>query len=181
MSWHEPSVASAREQAGFTLIEIVLSITLLSALAGMGFHLFFNVGEVVFESESTAGHRNAARIAFERFRADVQAIESASSTDITQMTSSSFRFRRTDGEWVQYDVSGNTLQRDGKDLLYDAASASFGFLTSGGGTAVNPEDMYRVALELQLGVGAASPVEMATEVTLRSRGYTGWQELEAGL
>lgn len=165
---------------GMTLIELTVVITILGALAGLGFHMFFGVSEVVFETEAGAADRQAVRIAIERFRRDVHAIQSASAEDITTMTATSFRFRRGDGDWVLYEKTGSVLERAGKTLLDDVEIASFKYFASGGATAGSAEQLERVALALRVGIGSADPVEVTAEAALRSNDYLEWSEKEAG-
>ena len=164
---------------GFTLIELVIVITVLGALSGFGFSIVFGSAEILMDSERRSGSFQGTRIALERVRRDVQSIASATATDITHMTASRFRFRTHEGVWVDYELDGTIFERNGTAFLENITALTFTYFGTGGTIAGSEDAIRRVAVRIQTQDGAY-PVDVTAEFTLRMpASYAAWTELES--
>lgn len=169
-------VAVGKCRRGFTLIEALLAMVVISALVvAMSYILVEGLDSyriIVDRRESL----QQARLAVNMMANELQTI-SDPSTDISAIAPESITFNGALGP-VTYAISGNMLTRtdgDGTSTLADGVTGASGFqyYTSGGGTTVDPTQVYRVGIVLGINAGVASSgdVVIRNNVYLRNRYY----------
>ena len=100
---------SLKKHAGFTLIELVIVITILGIIAGIGSKILNQAFTGYLDNKNLVEADWQARLALERMQRDVRAIRSPS--DITTATATQLVFVDTTGNTITYALSGTTLNR----------------------------------------------------------------------
>jgi prepilin-type N-terminal cleavage/methylation domain-containing protein len=120
-------------QKGFTLIEMIIVITVISIIAGIASIIILE-GLKSYQTEvSFSDIHNQGRLAIERMAREIRMIRSATATDISTMTATNLQFN---------DVNGNTnvlFQRSGASAPYsivrnNVQSVSFSYYQQDGVT-----------------------------------------------
>jgi prepilin-type N-terminal cleavage/methylation domain-containing protein len=100
---------SLKKHYGFTLIELVIVITILSIIAGFGSEIISQAFTGYFDSKYLIDADWQARVALERMQRDIREVRSP--TDITTAAGSNLIFVDTSGNTITYSLSGTTLNR----------------------------------------------------------------------
>jgi prepilin-type N-terminal cleavage/methylation domain-containing protein len=109
---------------GFTLIEIIIVIIILSIIISMGgvlLGLGFRGG---FASKDDVYVTSMARTAMERMSRDLLSARDASTSDLTPNTNS-ITYTSNDGNSVTYALSGTNLMRNNKILSKNISALTF--------------------------------------------------------
>ncbi len=164
-------------QAGFTLIEAVIVLTVLAVLAGLGTGIVVDAFDVSQRVEVASRAASSARVAFARFGRDARGIREASGTEILQMSATTFRFLDADGIEVEWRLDGTDLEREQVPIVSEVSAVAFTYFAGGGSLAGSPDDLRRVALSFSHGDPSVS---CRAEVTLRNvaTGVSAWAEPE---
>lgn len=136
------SVATAlpRDQRGFTLVELVLTVVLIGIIAGMA-SVFLRQGLNAFVSEDArADLTNQGRLAIERMAREIRMLRSRTAADLPGCCtnpSTSLNFFDISGSNITYAVAGgNTVTRNGTALASGSAVAlTFSYFQQDGVTA----------------------------------------------
>jgi type II secretory pathway component PulJ len=163
-----------QKTGGFTLVELVLSISLLGIVGGIMGALF---AESITSYSTMADRRSSmesARIAVERIKRDVELI--ASTGDIATFTDTNFTFSLAGEGSVAYTLSGTQLLRN-TDVLADGVSFfDFNYLDQNGASAGTAAAIRRIQFEIQVSTeqGHGSH-RVRSQVFLRSLYYESYQ------
>lgn len=153
---------------GFTLVEIVLSISLVSILfAASAIILDRGIDSFASISERGAKHQDA-RYAMERMVRELLLIEAGPQGDLINLQDSSLSFRDNQGINTDFNLSGNTLNRGSDPLLENVTVLTFtGYRSNGVVTNANPQ-IRRIRIEFStLPQGETTPLTLRTDVFLR--------------
>lgn len=150
---------NAHSQSGYSLVELVLTITILSILA-VGFSRFFIESTLAYDWLATQANLSpSARLALDRMGREIAAIRNTSS--IYAMTDKQLSFHSVDGDSLDLSWSGAsgaplTLSKNGTGTTLASAVDSLGFsyFASGGGAAALPSLVWRVRVRLRVAEGA---------------------------
>ncbi len=167
-----------RGQRGFTLIESLLAMVVISALviavaqimikAIDSYSLIVDRREVLQE----------ARLAVNMMTNELQTIVHPG-TDIASISATAITFTPAGGAAITYSVQGNTLLRDAKTLANNVtASTGFGYYTAGGAVTADPTKVYLIHIVVEVDTGMAShgKVRINSNVYLRNRYYNGFTQ-----
>jgi prepilin-type N-terminal cleavage/methylation domain-containing protein len=134
---------------GFTLIEVIITIVIVSIIAGIG-ALIAMQGVMSYSAEDTrSGVQYQARLAAERIVREARLIRGATAANIPTMTATDLIFCDVTGKAVEFQVSGTTIRRQesatcsplawgGWNTLassIDPANSSFSYFQQDGTTA----------------------------------------------
>jgi len=108
---------------GFTLIEVVVVIVILSIIAGIGSRVIQAAFNSYLVNQNITTANTAARLAFERMTRDIHNINSAAS--ISTATSSQLSFTDIYGNTITYQLTGTQLMRSGQVLADGVSSLNF--------------------------------------------------------
>lgn len=127
------------KQNGFTYIELVIVIVLFGILAKMSATMLQQGFDAYLKARYVTDADWQGRVAMERMTRDIRMIRSPAA--ITTNGGSNLVFTDTDGNSIDYGLSGTTLQRSGIDLAEGVNSLTFTYYdkdgTSGAtGTAI---------------------------------------------
>lgn len=168
---------SSKDSArGFTLIEIVLAIIVISAMVGaMAYILVSGIDSysiIVDRREALS----EARLGVNMMSGELQSIADPAA-DISAVSATSITFTGSSGQ-VTFAISGNALTRtdaSGTSMLAGnvAAGSGFQYYTAGGATTAIPSQVYRVGIVLGITTagGASGTVVIRSNVYLRNRYY----------
>ncbi len=133
---------------GFTLIEVVITIVILSIIAALGGKILQAGFNAYLTNQYTTTANAQARLALERMTRDIHAINSPSS--ITTATSSQLVFRDIYGNSVTYALSGTQLLRNSQVLADYVGSFSLAYLNSSGATTASTSAIRYVTVSLNI-------------------------------
>jgi prepilin-type N-terminal cleavage/methylation domain-containing protein len=121
---------------GFTLIEMIIVITLLSIISVVFGGILMNSYQTFSTAQSASDTDWQGFIALERIANDIHTIRSAS--DITTVSASQLAFTNINGTSVQYTLSSGSLLRNSQPLAKGIQSLSFSYLDKNGLTTATP-------------------------------------------
>lgn len=144
-------MAIYRRESGFTLIEIVMTLLILSVISVV-------VGRILFQGLDTFTTSNNISevdwngyIALDRIVNDIHNIRSAA--DITTISSTQLVFVDTSGNTVTYQLSGTTLQRNSVTLASGVTGFSLSYLDKNGATTTTPSSTRYILMTVSLQSG----------------------------
>jgi prepilin-type N-terminal cleavage/methylation domain-containing protein len=146
---------------GFTLIELVFVIAILSVVAAIGSKILSQAFLGYFDNQYLVESDAQARLALERMQRDIRDIRSPN--DISTATATTLVFVNTEGNTITYSLSGTSLNRqtnsNALQVLADGVqSLSFSYFSSSGiSTAVTTNIRY---------------VTISLNITLNNTNYT---------
>jgi prepilin-type N-terminal cleavage/methylation domain-containing protein len=126
-------------QKGFTLIEMIIVITVISIIAGIASIIILE-GLKSYQTEvSFSDIHNQGRLAIERMAREIRMIRSATATDISTMTATNLQFNDVNGNTnVLFQRSGASapysIVRNGQVLANNVQSVSFSYYQQDGVT-----------------------------------------------
>jgi prepilin-type N-terminal cleavage/methylation domain-containing protein len=148
---------------GFTLIELVMTIVLVSIIAGLGALIVMQGMRSYAAEDMRSDLQYQARFAVERIAREARLIRDATATNIQTMTATDFIFCDVTGKAVYFQVSGATVRRQesatcsppawgGWNTLassIDPANSSFSYLQQDGLTAAgNATQVWFIAIKI---------------------------------
>jgi len=163
-----------KRRHGFTLVELVVTITVVAVIAAMGTGLLVEVGRAYSISKTASGAYADAHHALERVRLELAGLTAP--TDISSMGATSITFTAW-GSPTTYSLSGGTLRRDGQALATGCSKFELTYYQSDGSIAAAPAAVRRIAVEIAI-TRRGRTAQLRTEVFPRSfRGtYVTWAE-----
>ncbi|MBT3182318.1 MAG: prepilin-type N-terminal cleavage/methylation domain-containing protein [Deltaproteobacteria bacterium] len=166
----------SNEKRGFTLVELILSILIISAI----FVVMAQILTTGLDSYRLVVNRREAlqgvRLAVNMMEGELQTIADPA-TEIGSITSTSMQFTNAGGQSVTYSISGSDLLRNSKVLANNVGAASgFSYYTSGGSTTTDPAQVYRIDIVVEVDAEEAQfgSVEAHAGVFLRNRYYDSY-------
>jgi len=152
-------MALAKNRAGFTLVEFVMAVVLLSIIAGVTAPLMVEISR---SWQSTVARTNLSengRIAIDRMSREIRMIKNQGS--VITATSSSFQFVNSDNQTILFDRSVSSLRRTAAgvtNILADNASGlSFTYFDANDAVLPAPvvtADIRRIQIDLAFFSGA---------------------------
>lgn len=122
-----------RKKQGFTLIEMVIVIVILSIIAGVAARVMSTALNSYFDNQNIVNANEQGRLALERMARDIHAINSTSS--ITTANASTLTFVDVNGNTVTYSLSGTQLLRNSVVLADGINRLTFAYYTGAGAVA----------------------------------------------
>jgi prepilin-type N-terminal cleavage/methylation domain-containing protein len=158
-------------EQGFTLIEIVITIVLVSIIGGLG-ALIVMQGLRSYSAEDTRSEvLYQARFTTERIAREARLIRDATATNLLTMTPTDLAFCDVTGKAVEFQMSGTTVSRresaacsplvwGGWNTLassIDPATSSFSYFQQDGATAAgNATEVWFVMIRIAATQGSES-------------------------
>lgn len=165
----------APRPSGFTLIELVVSMTVLMIVAAMAVTPLMQ-GVVIWSTGSARTRLlDEGRLTLEAWSREVRQVRSAG--DVAEFTDTVFDFTRTDGTAVRWELNGASLDRNGASACGYLAAMDFDYLDGVGVAAAAAADIRLVEIELTL-TDAGQTVKLRTSAAPRNllAGTSTWEE-----
>ena len=151
-----------QNNAGFTLIEIVITIVLVTILAGIAALIILQGVKAYSDEQSRSDVHYQARLAMERMAREIRHVRSCADITGPVNPSNTLSFTDITGTAVAFSVSGGNLSR-GVDILATGITSAqpFRFFDRSGNATVSciaPNDIWFVDISLTAEQGAESLV-----------------------
>lgn len=163
---------SARRSAGFSLVELIVSIVVLGVLAAVTAPIFSSSLRVYVESDAHLTTLGKARYATERIARELREVQrNAGAYSFSVMGPNNMTFTKQDGTIVALSVAGGNMNMSYTPpgvmapLTDELSALSFTYLTAAG----TP------------GASAATVVSVDVSLSLSNRGATHTQRVRVGL
>ncbi len=161
---------------GFTLVEIILSISLVSILFALT-AILLSRGVSSFSTISQRGRQTQdARYAMERMMRELVLVKAGVGGDLNGTSATQISFKDKSGSNTDFHLNGQNLFR-GSDLLLNRVTAlTFtGYKTDGSVTASAPQTI-RLRIQLTtLPQGETASLILRTDIFLRTDMYVNFQ------
>ena len=137
-------------RSGYTLIEAVLVVVILSIVGLSSSYVIFNSMRVYARTAPALDVSYQAHLAVERLQRDIREMNGTAS--ITAFTATDLAFDDTSGGTVAYAFSGGQLTRNG-DLLADTVTAfAFTYRRADGTTTTTASELHLVEVDVTVQV-----------------------------
>ncbi len=164
---------------GFTLIELIMVIAILSVIGVFGSQMFLETTQIFLEARNRRDAVQEARYAIERMSREIREDIDAT-TDITAFSASTFTYTDPNSASVSFTKSGSNLLRNSDVLAGDVSALTFSYLKSNGATASSASDIWRIKVSLTVAKGNET-ITLQTQIFPRNlyndiTGFAGWAE-----
>ncbi|MDX2165306.1 MAG: prepilin-type N-terminal cleavage/methylation domain-containing protein [Gammaproteobacteria bacterium] len=149
---------------GFTLIEMIIVIVILSIIAGVASRVMGAAFNSYYDNQQIVNANQQGRLAIERMIRDIHAINST--TSITTANASTFTFTDVNGNAVTYTLSGTQLTRNGVVLADGINTLTFGYYNGAGAAAGTTTAIRYVNITLNITQNSVNYTLKATISTL---------------
>jgi prepilin-type N-terminal cleavage/methylation domain-containing protein len=139
---------------GFTLIEIVITIVLVSILAGIAAMIILQGVRAYSDEQIRSDVHYQARLAMERMAREMRQVRSCGAPDLPGMVnpSASIIFTDINDATIPFSRTGTDLMRGADVLARNITALQFRFLDINGNESVNcgttPTDMWLIEISL---------------------------------
>ncbi len=164
------------KKIGFTLVEVILAITLIGIL--------FTVGSVVLkqglDSYATIAQRGAAlqaaRLPFERMVRELRRCGDDANNGVQNIQTTQIHFTDSNNINTNFNWSGTTLRRGNDTLLDNVTALTFTGFKSDNSQTSSAQQTRRVRIQISvLPTGQTMPITLRSDVFLRNYFYENWQ------
>lgn len=164
------------KKKGFTLLEIILSISLVAILFALS-AIILDRGVDSFASISERGAKNQdARFAMERMVRELILVEAGPGGELQVIQPNRVDFRDSQGLNTDFRLNGTTLQRGNDPLLESVTALTFTGYQSNNNTTQAAPQVRRIQIQLSaLPQGETAPLTLRTEIFLRTDLYENFQ------
>ena len=137
-----------RREAGFTLIEMVITIVVIGIIAGISAMLILQAMRGYSDQDVRADLTNQARLAMERMAREIREVRDCTATDIPTMAGGTISFVDNTGTAITYTTSGTDLTRNGTALASSVSGLIFGYVMRSGAAAGSAAQVWNVDVTL---------------------------------
>ena len=164
---------------GFTLIELVMVIAILSVIGVFGSQMFLETAQIFLEARNRRDVVQEVRYAIERMSREIRE-DIDSTSDVTAFTSSTFTYTDPSSTSISFTKSGSDLLRNSDVLAGNVSALTFTYLKADGTTASATSDIWRIKVSLTIAKGNET-ITLQTQVFPRNLyndivGFAGWAE-----
>ncbi len=154
-----------RRQSGFSMIELIIVIVILSVLTAITLPVLQTGFNSYFTARNLADADWQARLAFSRISRDLRDIPAAA--NITTANSTQLTFLDRNSTSVSYTLSGITLQRNAMTLANGVSTLTFAYYDGTGAVTATMAAMRYVGITLNITQNNTN-VTLKTIVNLRN-------------
>jgi len=142
------------KQRGFTLIELVLVILLISILAAVGSRMLAQGLNSFLNEQNVINAYWQGQLAIERMAREIRYVRSA--VDILTNTSTEFQFVDIYGNTIDYKKSGTNLVRNTEVLASGVNTLTFSYQDKNGNTVAGTTNVHYVGITLNMTLNNAN-------------------------
>ena len=136
------------QQKGFTFIELILVVILLGIISVVIGRILLEGYRTFLTSQSILETDWQGWMALERMVNDIHTIRSAA--DLSTIQTNQLTFVNTNGNTIQYQLSGSSLMRNSFILASGIQSLNFSYLDANGTTTAIPSAVRYISLSLRV-------------------------------
>ena len=136
------------QQKGFTFIELILVVILLGIISVVIGRILLEGYRTFLTSQSILETDWQGWMALERMVNDIHTIRSAA--DLSTIQTNQLTFVNTNGNTIQYQLSGSSLMRNNFILASGIQSLNFSYLDANGTTTAIPSAVRYISLSLRV-------------------------------
>src|SRR3990167_7204928 len=111
-SMKRPVCCANRREAGFTLIELIVTIVVMGIISGVAALLILQGLNGFIAEDVRASLTNDGRLAIERMVREIRTIRTRTAADIPTMTAPTLSFVDLDGNPITYTSGGGSVTRN---------------------------------------------------------------------
>src|SRR3990170_2805705 len=126
--------AGSPGQHGFTLVEVILVIVLLSIVAVLGSRMLGTGFSAFFTGRDITDANWQGRYAMERIGRDLRVARSATAADLTMLPATAITLTDLGGNVITYALNGTILERNGIPLADGVSVLGFSYIQADGKT-----------------------------------------------
>lgn len=152
---------------GFTLIEVVITIVILSIIAAISSRVLAAGFNAYLINQNITNADTQARLAFGRMTRDIHAINSSSS--ITTATATQLAFTNINNTSITYQLSGSQLTYNSQILADGITSLAFTYFDSSGASTSVLSAIRYITVTLGLNQGGVNYTMRTTINTMNYR------------
>lgn len=150
---------------GFTLIEIVITIVLISIISGIAAMIILQGVRAYSDERNRSDVHYQARLAMERMAREIRMIRSRA--DITTMANADLQFTDVYGNTVRFNLVGSDIQRSGSVLASNISPFAFSYYDTAGALTALSANLWLVEIALTATQGTET-IQMRTRVHPRN-------------
>lgn len=172
----EPKTGGGVKPKGFTLVEIILCVSLVGILFATT-AILLDRGVASFATISERGAKNQdARFAMERMVRELILVDAGPSGELQNFQTASLSFRDNLGLNTDFHLTGTTLYRGSDPLLENVTALTFTGYQSNNNTTQAAPQVRRIRVQLSaLPQGETAAMTLRTDVFLRTDMYENFQ------
>jgi prepilin-type N-terminal cleavage/methylation domain-containing protein len=140
-------------EMGFSLIEIVMVIVVLSIVGLVGSNILFQGAESYFEARDYREAVQEVRYAVERMTREIREDIDKPSSDITTMTATNLTYTDPNSASISFALNGTDLERNSVDLAKNVTSLAFTYLQKDDTTAATAANVWKIKIAVTVTVG----------------------------
>lgn len=164
------------DKKGFTLIEMVMVITLLGIIGGIIAPPLYQATRGWFEVTAREGITESGRIAIERMMREIRNTRrtSANNPCISSAAATSFVFSNYSSDCsnpVTFDISGSNIRRSGINLADNVQTLAFTYYDTNNATTLTAVNVRRVGIEIVSTRGGETARKYSEVYLNNMRGY----------
>ena len=162
---------------GFTLVEIILSISLIGILFALTSVVLRQGLDAYAHISSRAPQLQAARYAMERMVRELRREGDDANDQIQNISATQVSFTDNLGNNTSFNLNGQTLRRGTDTLLNNVTSLTFtGYKSDNVTTTSSANQVRRIRIQLTtLPPGQIASLTLRTDIFLRNYMYENWQ------
>ena len=160
---------NTRNEDGFTLIEVVITIVLVSVLAGVAAMLMLQSIKSYAIEQSRSDVHYQVRFAIERMEREIRLIRSRTAADISIMNPGDISFTDIQNNKVRFQLSAGTIRRSQDNgatwltLATGVTALTFSYLQQDGVSSATATTLWFIGIDVIAQEGSET-LEMRTRV-----------------
>ncbi len=118
------------KQGGFSLIEMILVITILSIITAVGSRMLSGAFNAYFTGRDIIDAEWQGRYAMQRISRELRDVRTATAADLNIASANQITFTDNSANVITYARNGNTLERNGQPLADGVTVLTFNYIQS---------------------------------------------------
>lgn len=144
-----------QKQAGFSLIEMLLVVIILSIIAALGGQMLSTGFNSYFTGRDIINAEWQGRYGLQRMSRELRDVRSATAADLT-IGASQITFTDNNANVITYALSGSTLTRNGQPLADGVSALSFDYIEDDGvTTATAAVDVWYISATVNVSLNGS--------------------------